>query len=205
MKNLIVVLVLFSGFFSFAQDNFLNFGIKAGINYGDNGEIEISDVTNSGENIIKQNADNRTGYHAGIFLRANITDYFYLKPELQYTKNSSSFMIDNEEVDYEVKKIDLPILAGIEVIGPLRVFAGPSLQYILDNDLADVRLNDVKNNFTVGLQFGLGLQWKRWYADVRYERGFSDNESESINETLGRSIRVDSRPNQFMFSVALDL
>lgn len=206
MKNLVVFVVFIISYSTIlAQDSFLNFGIKAGINYGDNGKIEFRDFSSSGEDIVKRGAEDRTGYHAGIFLRADFTDHFYIKPELQYTVNSSSFTVNNQDLDYKVKKIDLPILAGIEILGPIRVFGGPALQYIIENDLGSIRLNDVKNDFTVGLHVGIGLQWKRWYADVRYERGFSDNESQSIDETFGSSVRVDSRPNQFIIGVALDL
>ncbi len=205
MKNVLVFLILFSSFLTTAQEKGINFGVKAGLNYGDNGKIEFSDVTNTGGNLISENADDRVGYHIGVFLRADITDSFYLKPELQYTQNSSSYSFDNRKLDYDIKKLDLPILAGVYLLGPLHLFGGPSLQYIVDNDLEDERLSDVKNEFTVGVQFGVGLQIRRLNIDVRYERGISDNQAQTINENTGQTIRVDSRPNQFILSLALDL
>lgn len=86
-------------------------------------------------------------------------------------------------------------------MGPIHVFGGPALQYIVETDLEDVRLGDVKNEFTVGLQFGAGVQFGRFNADIRYERGLSKNTAESID----KSIRVDSRPNQLIIGLSLDL
>ncbi|GAA0727177.1 hypothetical protein GCM10009430_34960 [Aquimarina litoralis] len=205
MKNVLVLLILFSSFTIIGQDKGLNFGVKAGLNYGDNGKIEFTDLTNAGNNLLSENADDRVGYHIGVFLRGDITDNFYLKPELQYTQNNSSYSFNNRELDYDLKKLDLPILAGVYLLGPLHVFGGPSLQYIIDNNLEDVRLSDVKNEFTVGVQFGVGLQIKRLNIDLRYERGISENQAQSIDENTGQTIRVDSRPNQFILSLALDL
>jgi len=205
MKNVFVFLILFTSFSILAQQKGINFGVKAGLNYGDNGKIEFNDLTNVGNNLLSENADDRIGYHIGIFLRGNITDNFYLKPELQYTQNSSSYSFSNRKLDYNLKKLDLPILAGVHLLGPLHVFGGPSLQYIVDNDLEDVRLSEVKNDFTVGVQFGVGLQIKRLNIDLRYERGITENQAQSFDENTGQTIRVDSRPNQFILSVALDL
>ncbi|WP_299437434.1 porin family protein [uncultured Aquimarina sp.] len=205
MKNVLVFLILFNSFGLIAQEKGINFGVKAGLNYGDNGKIEFNDVTNAGSNLLSENADDRVGYHIGLFLRGDITENFYLKPELQYTQNSSSYSFNNRKLDYNLKKLDLPILAGIYLLGPLHVFGGPSLQYIVDNDLEDVRLSEVKNEFTVGVQFGVGLQIRRLNIDLRYERGISKNQAQAIDENTGQAIRVDSRPNQFILSVALDL
>ena len=183
----------------------VKFGLKAGLNYGDNGKIEIRDLTNAGTNIISEDANDKIGYHLGIFLRGNLTENFYLKPELQYTKNSSSYSFDNRKLDYDIQKLDLPILAGVRLLGVFHVFGGPSLQYIVENELDDVRLGDVKNDFTVGMQFGAGIQIGPINADIRYERGFSNNEAEAIDSASGNSIRVDSRPNQFILSIGIDL
>lgn len=204
MKKAIILAMLSLTALSFAQDKKINLGIKAGLNYGDNGEIEFSDVTNAGENIGTEDADDRVGYHIGVYIRANITDNIYLKPELLYTQNNSSYNTPFGKTSYEVKKIDAPILAGISIFGPLHVFAGPSLQYIIDTDLEDVALKDVENEFTVGLQFGAGIKLGRLNADIRYERGLSKNQAEGIEENTGASVRVDSRPNQLLLSIGLD-
>ncbi|MEW7279120.1 porin family protein [Aquimarina sp. 2201CG1-2-11] len=176
------------------QDKKPAFGVRAGLNYGDNGKIELNDVTST-------SAEDRIGYHIGVFYRGNLTDNLYLKPELLYTVNNSEHDLRGEKKEYTIKKIDMPILLGVSVLGPIHFFGGPALQYMIKNDLEGIELNDVKNEFTVGVHFGAGLQFNRINFDVRYERGLSKNKAASIDE----DIRVDSRPDQFIIGVAIDL
>lgn len=202
MKRLLILLVFVASSTTWAQGGF---GVKAGLNYGDNGEIEFEDVTSAGEDIITEKGDSKMGYHFGVFYRGDLGPVF-LKPELLYTQTKSSYQFQNEEADYEISKLDLPILVGIDILGPLNIFAGPSLQYILDNDFQGVTLDDVENNFTVGAQFGAGVQFGGIGLDVRYERGLTENEAEVIDLDNPNGVRrVDSRPSQIIFSLSLNL
>lgn len=199
MKKGILILTLLFTSAGFAQSGF---GVTGGLNYGDNGEVTFSDVTNAGEDIVK-GGDSKVGYHAGFYYRAEFSSFF-IKPELVYTKTKSSYEYNNENADYNVSKLDLPILVGLDIIGPVNVFAGPSLQYILDNNFQGVTLGDVENEFTIGAQFGAGIQFGGIGVDVRYERGLKENEALVIDSTTGLQ-RVDSRPNQIIFSLSLNL
>lgn len=207
MKNLIVALAILITSTISAQDKLINFGVKAGLNYGDNGKIEYSDIPNAGNNILKEKGDARTGFHIGMFVRANLTDNFFLRPELQYTQTSTSYDLANASVDYKLSKLDMPLLVGIKVAGPLYVMAGPSLQYIVNNDLDKIEVDDVKSEFTVGLQFGAGVQFGRLNADIRYERGLSDNQANKLQDGVNdfTEVRVDARANQLILSLGLDL
>lgn len=206
MKKLFVFLALLGSCLASAQDDkAITFGVKAGLNYGDNGKIEISDIADASGNIFRENADDRVGYHFGVFLRGRLGENLYIKPELQYTQNRSSYDVNNRKLDYDIKKLDLPVLLGVKVLGPIHVFGGPAFQYIVDNELEDVRLGDVKNEFTVGLQFGAGIQLGKLNVDIRYERGLNDNQSQAVDNITNTTVRVDSRPNQFIVSLGLDL
>lgn len=199
-KGLFILVFIFSATVS-AQSSF---GVKAGLNYGDNGEIEFSDFENAGEDVSK-GADSKVGYHMGVYFKGDLGS-FYLKPELLYTKTKSSYEYNNENADYNVSKLDLPVLLGVKILGPVHVFAGPSFQYILDNEFDGVTIGDVENEFTLGAQFGAGLDLGRFGIDVRYERGLTENEAQvlDLNNPDGLK-RVDSRPNQFILAVSLDL
>ena len=199
MKKGILILALLITSAAMAQSGF---GVKGGLNYGDNGEVTFSDVTNAGEDIAR-GGDSKVGYHAGLFYRAEFSSFF-IKPELLYTKTKSSYEYNNEDADYNVSKIDLPILVGMDILGPVNVFAGPSLQYILDNEFQGVSLDDVENEFTIGAQFGAGVQFGGVGVDVRYERGLKENEARVIDSSTGLQ-RVDSRPSQIIFSLSLNL
>lgn len=202
MKKLIILFLLVSTTTAFAQSGF---GVKAGLNYGDNGEIEFEDVTSAGEDIFTEKADSKMGYHFGVFYRAQLGPVF-LKPELLYTQTTSTYQFKSQEADFDVSKLDLPILVGLDIIGPLHIFAGPSLQYILENDLEGVTLEDVENEFTVGAQFGAGVQFGGIGLDVRYERGLTENQAEVLDLDNSSGVqRVDSRPSQIIFSLSLNL
>ena len=203
MKKLLFTVLLLSTFIGFSQGESA-FGIKAGLNYNSNGELK--DVSGASEDIIYNRGDSKVGYHLGIFGKLEFSS-LYLRPELVYTKTKS----DYNGSDFDMSKLDLPVLLGYKIIGPLSVFAGPSFQYILDTDLEGVRLDDVKNDFSVGLNIGAGVQLGRLGLDVRYERGFSENEANIVIDnsgTVGETLvvgRVDSRPSQLIFSLSLEL
>ncbi|MDG1661029.1 MAG: porin family protein [Winogradskyella sp.] len=195
MKNLFFTALLVAGFSTslFAQSG-SGFGIKAGLNYGGNGDYFESVTTNF------ENPDQNVGYHIGVF--GKLGNKLYFRPEIVYTKTKS----DYDKGDLDVQKIDVPLLVGLKVLGPVNVFAGPSLQYILDTDFGDATVNDIDNDFSVGLNFGIGLNLNRLGIDLRYERGFSDNEATFIDNNNVISLdRLDTRPEQLILSLSYRL
>ena len=56
----------------------------------------------------------------------------------------------------------------------------------------------------MGFQIGLGVNFGKLGADVRYERGFSENESKLIGDEVS-SISIDARPSQIIFSLSYKL
>lgn len=191
---LFLAFITISTSFTYAQtDN--GFGIKAGLNYNANGDYFDAIEVNS------KNPDRNVGYHIGVF--GKIGNELYLKPELVYTSTKSNY--DNDEFD--MKKLDLPVLVGLKVIGPLSVFAGPSFQYILDSDFDNIDVDNVQKDFSAGLNFGIGLNFKKLGIDLRYERGFSKNEANFLqnNNITTTPDRLDTRPDQLILSLSLVL
>ena len=69
-----------------------------------------------------------------------------------------------------------------------------------------VNIEDVENDFTVGLNIGAGVNLGRLGLDVRYERGFSENEAQFVSDNITNIAgRVDSRPAQVIFSLSYKL
>jgi len=201
-KTILMAIFALASFTTYAQSD-SGFGIKAGLNYNKNGDLKGS-IQDAGENII-EGSDGKVGYHVGVFGKLDFPK-IYLRPELIYTKTKSSYELDGNSNDYDVSKLDIPVLLGYKIIGPLHVFAGPAFQYTLNNDLGDLEIDDVKDDFTVGLHLGAGVNLGRLGLDVRYERGFSENEANFIgNNVTDISGRVDSRPSQIIFSLSLML
>lgn len=170
------------------------YGIKGGLNYNGNGDY-IDSITTT-----KENPTNATGYHIGVF--GKIGSKLYIKPELMYTKTKSQYNAG----DLSMQRLDAPILVGLTVLGPVSVFAGPALQYILDSDFEDANIESIKSDFTMGLNFGIALNLTKVGIDLRYERGFSKNEATIIaNNTSANVGKLDTRPEQLILSVSVKL
>ena len=189
-KKISFAITLFSlcTFYAMSQTG-SGFGIKAGLNYGGNGVFEsVSSV--------RDNPDQNIGFHIGVF--GKIGNQLYLRPELVYTNLSSNYNTG----DFSLNKLDVPLLVGLKVIGPLHVFAGPSIQYILDSDFEGVKAADIESDLTVGFNFGVGVNLNKLGIDLRYERGFTDNEASFIDNNNINLGTLDTRPEQLIVSLS---
>ncbi|SHH03819.1 outer membrane beta-barrel protein [Flagellimonas flava] len=201
-KTLFIAVLALMGTAAFGQSG-SGFGVKAGISYNKNGDL-IRTISNSAQNAV-EGAEGKTGYHFGFWGKLDFPK-IYLRPELVYTKTKSTYDVDGDSNDYDVSKLDLPVLLGYKLVGPLHIFAGPAFQYTLSNDLGDLEVEDVENDFTVGLNAGVGVNLGKLGLDVRYERGFSKNEAQIISNNITNiEGRVDSRPSQVIFALSLKL
>ena len=175
----------------------LSFGVKGGVNYDSFGELNPTDL--SLENF---QSDAKTGFHIGVFGNLDLLT-FYLRPELQFSQSVSRF---NGNETIALNKLEAPVLLGYKILGPLRVFAGPSFQYILKEKGTDISLGELEENFTVGLQLGTRLKLGRFGLGIRYERGFTDNEVVILgNNDVDIAGRVDTRARQWIISASYDL
>lgn len=170
------------------------FGIKGGLNYNGNGDY-FNSISNTSDDPTKA-----AGYHIGVF--GKLGSKIYVKPELMYTKTKSQY----DQGDLNLQRLDAPILVGIQVLGPVSVFAGPAFQYILDSELEGTNIGSIENDFSVGLNFGIGLNLNKIGLDLRYERGFSNNEATILANNTSINIgRLDTRPEQLILSFSLKL
>jgi hypothetical protein len=171
------------------------FGVKGGLNYDSLGDVDYDDFSAT-----DLSAGSKTGYHIGAYGKIDLL-LFYLRPEIQFTKINSGF----DGKDIGLSKIEAPILLGYKILGPLSVFAGPSFQYILNEDVEGTTLADVEENFTIGLQIGTRISFGRLGMGVRYDRGFTDNGVKILGVNGVGDGRIDARPNQFIVSASYEL
>ena len=177
-----------------------SFGIKGGLNYGATGEYEnFSSVIGDASTI--ENGKEKTGYHLGLYGKLELMGIF-LQPELVYTKLSTEY----SEFDYNINKIDAPVLLGLNVLGPLSIKGGPSFQYILSNKIenSDLSISDVENEITMGYQIGAGLNLGRLGFDVRYEGALKENNAFG-DMAADNNFKIDSRPSQWVLSLMFRL
>ncbi|WP_412984542.1 porin family protein [Pontimicrobium sp. IMCC45349] len=196
MKNLkkvaFLILLASTCTFTFAQKG-TSYGIKGGLNYNSNGDYLESISSNA------EHPDRNIGYHIGVF--GKLGDKLYFRPELMYTATKSEY----DSGDFNMKKIDAPMLVGLKVLGPVSIFAGPSFQYILDSEFDNISINNIENDFSVGLNFGAAVNFNKFSIDLRYERGFNDNEAEFLSNNDIGSSRLDTRPDQLILSLSVAL
>lgn len=195
MKKTFLTVVLTTLFASLAFAQAPGFGIKAGLNYSANGDY-FESISAAAEN-----PDRNVGYHIGFYGKLGRMVYF--RPEFVYTRTKSDYDGDT----FDVSKLDVPLLVGTKVIGPVHVFGGPAFQYILDSKFDGISIDRVENDFTVGLNLGAGVNLGRVGVDIRYERGFSENEARFINTniTTVEDSRIDTRPDQLIVSLSIKL
>lgn len=196
MKKLIVIAVFLTGTGLMAQE--ANFGIKGGINYGAAGDYENAEAGFEDATTIE--GKSKSGYHLGFFGNFEFAGIF-LQPELLYTSLNTEY----ETFDYKINKIDAPVLVGLNVLGPLNIKAGPSFQYIVNNELEDtsLQIGEPEDQITIGYQLGAGLNLGRLGFDIRYEGAFKENTA--FSETASENFSIDSRPSQWALSLSYKL
>lgn len=199
MKKVILMFFLAFGL-SQTTSAQLDFGLKGGVNYNSSSVEGVSKDVFSG-------AKSKTGYHVGVWSRLKVPVLgLYVRPELVYTnlENEVYYSEAAKTTTHTFQKIDIPVLLGKKIFGIGNVFIGPSFQYILDSDfdIDDISSVDA-DGFTVGLQFGGGVEFGKLGIDIRWERGFSNLESSFVGN-LG-NVDYDTRVNQIIVGLSIQL
>lgn len=194
MKKLVIAVFLLSCITAVGQSS--HFGIKGGLNFGSTGEL-------SGLFDRPINADNKVGYHLGAFGHLEFAGLF-LQPELVYTRLNTEYERSGNTADYNLSKLDIPVLLGLDILGPINIKAGPSFQVILDNEIDGIAADVEKpeNTFTVGYQLGVGLTLGQLGLDLRYEGAFQENETLGDQTLQDAGFVLDSRPSQWILSLS---
>ncbi len=207
MKNLYLFLFVFSVTIS-ANAQFLNWGVKGGINYNVNGDLRTFEGATE---LLQLSSNDEVGYHFGILSEIKLPLFLYIRPELIYTHTESSYTVDNNKSKLKMDKLELPVLLGFRVFKIGRFFFGPNFSYIMNTKLSvPETIGSVSNvtyeDFIVSGQVGLGLNLGKIGADIRWETGFSDTEASFIldsaipdNSDVNIAL-VDTSHSQFILS-----
>ncbi len=109
MKNFFLLLALF-GALHFGHAQFLNWGVKGGINYNSNGDLRATDFSDFAE----IGSGEETGYHLGLLAEIKLPLFLYIRPELIYTHTESSYSSGGERTRLKMDKIEAPVLTWIQ-------------------------------------------------------------------------------------------
>ena len=199
-------------FLLFASSSLLaqgNLGFQFGLNDDNFGSIEsISNKIDNYDLDIK----NSTGFQFGVFTEIDLIT-FYIRPELNLifskSKNAAAYSLDEginiAEHSYKSSEIQLPIIFGYKVLGPISVFGGPSFKYNLSNS-SNFNLEDIKDKYTLSLLLGSRVKIRSISVGLRYERGLNNNELLIINANgvdLDNT-NVDLTTNKLSLNISYD-
>jgi hypothetical protein len=175
----------------------INYGIKIGANFDNIGDI--NNTTTFKKNI--QTASIASA-HLGIYAQLKIVD-FYIRPEMQISQSKSNILTLDQ---IKINKVEIPILIGYNIFGPISIFTGPIFQNIISIKSNSLNFGNYTNSFTMGLQIGSRIDVGKFGLGFRFERGFTDNEIEILgNNNLDIEAYSDIRPKLWSVSVTYRL
>lgn len=215
MKRTPLLLVLFLSTIitSYAQD--FTFGIKGGVNYNSIGELVDygTNVANPSDDTI-YSANKEMGYHFGAYIRMNY-EYFYIRPEVNFTSLKSSYDLSLETTNWSQSSIDIPIFFGYMISQSFSVYAGPIITLISDRDIEGFQDTSYVDPWTfektnLNAAIGLNFQINRFSIDAKYVYSFTKVETfkfDMIRSTYGTNLGelTEYNPSQFIIGINIDL
>ena len=147
-------------------------GVKAGVN--------IANFT--GDDVFHNSSSTRAV--GGAFARYGLSRSWSLQPEALYTMRGAQFAVDDVQTEQQINYFEIPLLArfgwGHGAIFRPSLFAGPSLAFLLKNQIVDGAEINLKGqtgtrDYDVGAIVGAGLDYTlgagELMLDARYEMG----------------------------------
>jgi hypothetical protein len=136
----------------------------------------------------------RVGYHAGLFVKAPLSNMLSIQPEVLYSTAGAKFTysgsnltqtlgINPGEVRFNLNYVQVPILFMVNV-GAFNLHAGPYASYLLNANVKNLQDSDPLNPTTLlelnaddfqrldyGIAAGLGFDLKNAKMGLRYNYG----------------------------------
>ena len=211
------ILVLFFLFTSsmLAQGNI---GLNFGLNDDNFGSIENIKTKVDDYNLDLKNS---TGFQLGLFTEIDLIT-FYIRPEINLifskSKNGTAFTsignsnsILNESINiaehtYKSTDIQVPIIFGYKILGPVSLFAGPTFKYNLSNS-SNFDLEDIKDKYNLSILLGTRVKVRSFSLGLRYERGLNNNELLIVNANgidLDNA-NIDTTTNKLSLNISYDI
>lgn len=213
--RILIFLFLITSSSLFAQGNL---GVNFGLNDDNFGSIE-----NIKTKIDDYDLDlkNSTGFQLGLFTEIDLIT-FYIRPEFNlifskskngtaYTSVNNNTNILSESINiaehtYKSTDIQVPIIFGYKVLGPISIFAGPTFKYNLSNS-SNFDLEEIEDKYNLSLLLGTRVKVKSFSVGLRYERGLNNNELLIINAN-GIDIdnaNIDTTTNKLSLNISYDI
>ncbi len=179
-----------------------SWGVKGSLLFNSNGEL-----MDEAEKIIDSKGKGESGFNVGFYGKLDLGP-IYLRPELVYSQASSEYTVDpvvGITESYKMSSVDLPVLVGIQVIGPLNFVVGPAFKFITSNKINGFEYDKIENGVTLGLNIGVSANFGRFGFDVIYDRGINANEADFIGNKSVNNFTLDTRQQQIKVGVSYRL
>ena len=145
----------------------------------------------------------------GIFIKAPITRFFAISPELNYVVRGSKvdytfgagiLTPGNGSVSFKLHYLELPILAVINLSPYFNIHAGPYVAYLLRANLSNQSQNTSFNSyrdlntsdfqkFDYGLAGGIGFDLKPLTIGARYNYGLRSINNSTISNVIANNAK----------------
>ena len=176
---LVIAIAIFGGTLGASAQESWSFGVKGGVNFS----------TVTGDYFSDPNS--RTAFNLGVLAEIPVADRISIQPEVLYSAQGydvASIDEDNafdtdDNIEYQLDYIQVPLLAKIYVLDGLSVQAGPSFNFNVNEEIdytptengGDIELEDQVNDFEFGGAAGLEYKFNNgFFIQGRYNYGFTE-------------------------------
>lgn len=171
MKKILLAAVLFLATSAAVQAQFVQIGVKAGVNFANQtGGSDFDGISVDKEGI--------TSYHAGLVAELKLLEKFSIQPELLYTTQGATYKNAISEFKNEMGYIAIPVMAKIYMTKSLSLELGPQASFLVSNkkefDASDPKTFDFSVNAGLGLKVVGGL-----FVQARYGLGLTEISKEA--------------------------
>jgi len=194
---LIASLVMIALIIAKADAQSITGGITAGVSTG---SVKISEIPGSFSNVIKGN--NILGVNAGVFAKVDLLPV-YIKPQLLINYRHGMVAIYqnetiSEQENFTMEKLEIPLLIGLKIIGPVSIEAGPVYNYVLHSTDNFGGTDVTLKKSGLGFRAGAGVDLGRLNLFVNYQ-GIANKSSGSADVSTYQS------PGELIFGIGLGL
>lgn len=178
-KSMLLIAVALFGFTSMSAQEFVMFGAKGGVNF----------ATIAGDDY--NSPDSRTSFNLGLVAEIPVVERFSIQPEVYYSGqgftiseiDQDNFFDVDDNVEYQLDYINVPVLAKIYLFEGLSIQAGPSFNFKVNEEIdyqptADGGDTDVDfgiKDFEFGGAAGLEYKFTNgFFVQGRYNYGFTE-------------------------------
>ncbi|SHG85478.1 porin family protein [Flavobacterium defluvii] len=175
MKKVILTTIAVLAF-GFANAQQTRFGVKGGLN-----------ITNfSGDN----DSNALIGFQVGGFAEIKVIERLSIQPELLFSAQGASFdaIGNNNDIDYRLNYINIPVLAKFYITKQFSVEGGPQLGFLVSAKRDGNDVKDAYKSTDLGFNFGAGYNFTdNFSVGIRYTVGLSnvrDYDTDNIDDYI---------------------